>query len=919
VLFILFIFLGLFATGQQEGVKYLPNVAWRTNVDSVIMLNTDTFKVKVNPIDYNEPGAINRTIGNYLKDYIGHTYKVIDSTSTTITVVDVFGTGVGPQQDRDGIVYRSVGNGESPYLAPVYYRHLDKSALDYSRRIELAVLWENKGLLDSSFVTITADTLFIGSDTIINNIIADYDTTGFRITESQISDLGDYLTDEIDPVYATDSAKIIWFQDTISIIATKYDIDTLSFLRSYTETDPVFSVSPAGGITTEDLGNWSTAYNWGDHSLIGYLTEGDNWGDDAVNTDITLTGDGTSGDVLKVDTTVISSLVQMRSDISDSIAGVGDVFGPASSTDNAIARFDGTGGKTIQNSGIIINDNNQISHTQNKASGYLYDMNNTNSAGWGMRIMAGNTDDHAPLFIMNYIGGSSLFSVRGNGNIYAPSLSTAVTDYNLYWNAADGKITYGAAGEGGGGATTFLGLTDTPSSYSSQAGKFIKVNSGETALEFTTAPGGSSPLTTKGDIFTYSTTDARLPVGTNGQVLSANSSETTGLEWISTNWSKWTSDTYGVTYSNNVGIGVATSSATKLYTKGTISGGYAGVFENNNTNGNGLSVRADGTNATNIILALYKSTTPKVQFTVDGIMGVVSNGSHPAAPSSGTGLFYVYDNKPYFRNNTSYYDLTATGGGGGSPLTTKGDLYTYSTTDARLGVGSAGQYVTPDASAATGLKWTALPVATTSNLGLVRLSTSSGLSMSGDYIYANSNQLSAATPASNDLIGFYDVTASGERKATVGDILSIGVSNIWTADTYGINYQAGNVGIGASSNQYLGLLVDAGVNYGVMGKGTGIDFAADGSGNINIKGKSAYTQVPASGYGMIWVNSSTNKPYFTDPAENNFDLTKAYSVNSGAPASAGATGTAGEIRYDANYIYICVATNTWKRANISTW
>ena len=38
-----------------------------------------------------------------------------------------------------------------------------------------------------------------------------------------------------------------------------------------------------------------------------------------------------------------------------------------------------------------------------------------------------------------------------------------------------------------------------------------------------------------------------------------------------------------------------------------------------------------------------------------------------------------------------------------------------------------------------------------------------------------------------------------------------------------------------------------------------------------------------------------------------------------APASATATGTAGDIRYDADYIYICTATNTWKRAAISTW
>jgi hypothetical protein len=43
--------------------------------------------------------------------------------------------------------------------------------------------------------------------------------------------------------------------------------------------------------------------------------------------------------------------------------------------------------------------------------------------------------------------------------------------------------------------------------------------------------GGSSPLTTKGDIYTFSTIDARLPVGTNGQILYADSAETTGLKW----------------------------------------------------------------------------------------------------------------------------------------------------------------------------------------------------------------------------------------------------------------------------------------------------------------------------------------------------------------------------------------------------
>ena len=37
------------------------------------------------------------------------------------------------------------------------------------------------------------------------------------------------------------------------------------------------------------------------------------------------------------------------------------------------------------------------------------------------------------------------------------------------------------------------------------------------------------------------------------------------------------------------------------------------------------------------------------------------------------------------------------------------------------------------------------------------------------------------------------------------------------------------------------------------------------------------------------------------------------------PASAGASGNAGDICWDSSYIYICTATNTWKRVAIATW
>ena len=46
-----------------------------------------------------------------------------------------------------------------------------------------------------------------------------------------------------------------------------------------------------------------------------------------------------------------------------------------------------------------------------------------------------------------------------------------------------------------GGSSTFLALTDTPSSYSGQALKVAQVNAGETALQFVTLSGGGDALT----------------------------------------------------------------------------------------------------------------------------------------------------------------------------------------------------------------------------------------------------------------------------------------------------------------------------------------------------------------------------------------------------------------------------------------
>lgn len=100
----------------------------------------------------------------------------------------------------------------------------------------------------------------------------------------------------------------------------------------------------------------------------------------------------------------------------------------------------------------------------------------------------------------------------------------------------------------------------------------------------------------------------------------------------------------------------------------------------------------------------------------------------------------------------------------------------------------------------------------------------------------------------------------------------------------------------------------------------GIVFGTEGQDNgIKINGDTGeFLTINKSISGEVTFETDVEAEFlFTGEAvANSFKLKNGLQT---APSSATDTGTQGEIRYTADYIYVCTAGNTWKRTALSTW
>ena len=117
-----------------------------------------------------------------------------------------------------------------------------------------------------------------------------------------------------------------------------------------------------------------------------------------------------------------SSSTFWRGDGTWAAAGGGDVVGPGSATDNAVARFDTTTGKLLQNSAVTINDNGCITATGASiaTSQPIFDATQTWNAGGvtftGIKLNVTDTASASASMLLDLqTGGVSQFSVTKSG------------------------------------------------------------------------------------------------------------------------------------------------------------------------------------------------------------------------------------------------------------------------------------------------------------------------------------------------------------------------------------------------------------------------------------------------------------------------------------------------------------------------
>lgn len=657
--------------------------------------------------------------------------------------------------------------------------------------------------------------------------------------------------------------------------------------------------------------------------------------------------------------------------------GTGDVAGPSSSTDNAITRFDGTTGKLVQNSSVLIDDSGNITGvtsmiisdgatlvyggngaTMRQRLGLEIGVNvqafdadlaavaamttdgivaRTASATFLPRTLTGTTNQvnisngdgvaGNPVFSLpQSIGVSSVVTFAGmtlgtlNGVIHGVSGALSASPV-LLGSEVSGVLPLANGGLGATVAPTArdnLGLG--VSSFATFAGMTLGVLNGPlrgisgligvTLISLTAdvsgalpiANGGTgtttsilafnslSPVTTRGDLITRdATNNVRLAVGSTFTVLRSNG--------VDPSWGKVdpTTDLSGIIPVANSGTGATTAvtafnNLSPVTTRGDI-------IVRDATNNARLAI-----GATNTVLRSngVDPSYGKVALNTDvsSVLGITNGGTGSSliftpgsvmfAGTSGVisqdtaGLFFDAANNRLALGTTSpiyMFHMKSSITTNGQPADLGGLIITDSQVTPRVFgffMGGAGDVVCGSVSDS--------PFVFAVNSLIQCFFNNDGNTWIGR------NQLAGAGVPPTATLHVGDITGTGDTIMLIqaGPSQANSIFEILQYDT------STSVSIDHTGHTIFNE------------QGNDVDFRVEGDTDAN----------------LLFIEGSTNRIGIgtngpTTKLDVNSDRVRIRT--SKTPSSASDGGTQGDICWDSNYIYVCVAGNTWKRVAIATW
>lgn len=194
----------------------------------------------------------------------------------------------------------------------------------------------------------------------------------------------------------------------------------------------------------------------------------------------TVDASGFSGNLATTDDTV-----QEIANKFDAFAGggSGDVVGPASATDNAIARFDTTTGKLLQNSGVTIDDSGNIDATGvvESASIIVGDGATDRTSDINAALTA---YDHA--YLIGDVVSTSAITLGDNQRLIGPGTLTNNTTDVLVIDGTNVQVELGAISSNAGNLITF---TDNTFTFGLRNTKLSALNTGKSQIYLRGATG----------------------------------------------------------------------------------------------------------------------------------------------------------------------------------------------------------------------------------------------------------------------------------------------------------------------------------------------------------------------------------------------------------------------------------------------